>query len=130
MNYDEAAERLGFGVGGCWFVTVYSRERCYGGPEEGGWWYDMMSVVWWRRVNSEEQAHELVATLEAKAAELNEANKRRVYAAAGNLPDIETAYDGIEGYIPRHWSGGDDEQIVVVEEVLGSRVRQERPHYE
>lgn len=22
------------------FVNAYSVERCYGGPEEGGWWYD------------------------------------------------------------------------------------------
>lgn len=22
------------------YVTVYEIERCYGGPEEGGWWYD------------------------------------------------------------------------------------------
>lgn len=22
------------------FVNVYRVERCYGGPEEGGWWYD------------------------------------------------------------------------------------------
>jgi hypothetical protein len=23
-----------------WFVNVYNVDRCYGGPEEGGWWYD------------------------------------------------------------------------------------------
>jgi len=22
------------------YVNVYSVDRCYGGPEEGGWWYD------------------------------------------------------------------------------------------
>jgi hypothetical protein len=22
------------------FVSRYTREICYGGPEEGGWWYD------------------------------------------------------------------------------------------
>ncbi len=23
-----------------WFVNVYEVDRCYGGPEEGGWYYD------------------------------------------------------------------------------------------
>lgn len=23
-----------------WLVSVYSVDRAYGGPEEGGWWYD------------------------------------------------------------------------------------------
>ena len=23
-----------------WRVNVYALDRCYGGPEEGGWWYD------------------------------------------------------------------------------------------
>ena len=22
------------------FLTAYTVDRCYGGPEEGGWWYD------------------------------------------------------------------------------------------
>jgi hypothetical protein len=25
------------------FVSQYSVERCYGGPEEGGWWYDWLT---------------------------------------------------------------------------------------
>lgn len=28
-----------------WYVTVYEIDRCYGGPEEGGWWYDSGRVV-------------------------------------------------------------------------------------
>jgi hypothetical protein len=23
------------------YVNIYRVDRCYGGPEEGGWWYDM-----------------------------------------------------------------------------------------
>jgi hypothetical protein len=23
-----------------YYVNVYAIDRCYGGPEEGGWWYD------------------------------------------------------------------------------------------
>jgi hypothetical protein len=28
-----------------WFVGVYLVDRCYGGPEEGGWWYDAGELV-------------------------------------------------------------------------------------
>jgi len=24
-----------------WWVNVYDMDRCFGGPEEGGWWYDV-----------------------------------------------------------------------------------------
>lgn len=27
-----------------WYVNIYESDRCYGGPEEGGWWYDMGTV--------------------------------------------------------------------------------------
>jgi hypothetical protein len=27
------------------FVAVYAIDRCYGGPEEGGWWYDTGDLV-------------------------------------------------------------------------------------
>jgi hypothetical protein len=27
------------------FINVYEVERCYGGPEEGGWWYDVGEPV-------------------------------------------------------------------------------------
>lgn len=27
------------------YVNVYSIDRAYGGPEEGGWWYDTGDVV-------------------------------------------------------------------------------------
>ena len=34
-----SAERGGFPPG--WkFINVYMIDRCYGGPQEGGWWYD------------------------------------------------------------------------------------------
>lgn len=36
------------------FVNVYEIDRCYGGPEEGGWWYDMGQVVTSRQVKEED----------------------------------------------------------------------------
>ena len=37
---DETAERVRYFPGHVSFVNVYRVERCYGGPEEGGWWYN------------------------------------------------------------------------------------------
>jgi len=28
------------------YVNVYLNDRCYGGPEEGGWWYDTLEPVY------------------------------------------------------------------------------------
>lgn len=30
---------------GTFVVAVYLVDRCYGGPEEGGWWYDAGNLV-------------------------------------------------------------------------------------
>lgn len=27
------------------FINVYEVERCYGGPEEGGWWYNSYRCI-------------------------------------------------------------------------------------
>ena len=27
------------------YVSVYKVERCWGGPEEGGWWYDFYTLI-------------------------------------------------------------------------------------
>lgn len=32
-------------VNGPVYVAIYEVERCYGGPEEGGWWYDRGTVL-------------------------------------------------------------------------------------
>ena len=47
---------------GCFAVTTYCVERCYGGPEEGGWWYN-----WWTPVRVM-----LCATLDDATAQMDE----------------------------------------------------------
>jgi hypothetical protein len=44
------------------YVNVYSIERCYGGPEEGGWWYDWyecLETYPCRNINAETLQEEL-----------------------------------------------------------------------
>lgn len=40
------------------YVNVYSVDRGYGGPEEGGWWYETREPVHFERVSSREEAEE------------------------------------------------------------------------
>ena len=46
---------------GKFFVNTYFMERCYGGPQEGGWWYDCGEPI--ESINlgicSQEEAEEL-----------------------------------------------------------------------
>jgi hypothetical protein len=42
-----------------WFVGVYEVDRCYGGPEEGGWWYDTGSLLQQTAVASRGEAEAL-----------------------------------------------------------------------
>lgn len=42
-----------------WFVGVYSVNRDYGGPEEGGWWFDTGELVQSTAVNSLAEAEAL-----------------------------------------------------------------------
>ena len=40
-------------------VAVYEVNRCYGGPEEGGWWYDAGQLIrQMRQFRNEDQAYE------------------------------------------------------------------------
>jgi hypothetical protein len=41
----EEAERERYRQRGTYVVAVYAMDRCYGGPEEGGWWYDAGTLV-------------------------------------------------------------------------------------
>jgi len=45
---------------GFWFVNVYSMDREFGGPEEGGWWYDTGRFLKSRPCRTRREAHKLV----------------------------------------------------------------------
>lgn len=42
-----------------WWVAVFEIDRCYGGPEEGGWWFDAGEVKQVVPASSYEQAEEI-----------------------------------------------------------------------
>jgi len=45
--------------GDYWWVNVYSVDRAYGGPEEGGWWFDVGYPQEWMRCDTRPQAEQL-----------------------------------------------------------------------
>lgn len=90
------------------YVNAYSVERCYGGPEEGGWWYD---------------AGEPIATI-VVADENDEVGiktaKERLTKEHGWKSNSQGRYSV---------NGGADFEISV-EEVPAEAYPKSRPHYE
>lgn len=115
-------------------VSIYRHERCFGGPEEGGWWYDVYQFEGGKPFTSREEAE---AWLEVAKTEVERMNREEAPARARAfecLPDEDEQpcpANCPEGYIPSDWSDG-GELMVVVEDVMGEmdNTREPRPHYE
>jgi len=117
----------------CW-VSIYLIERCYGGPEEGGWWWTRCELEGGIPFVTEADANAYLATQRAEIAARNK-DQQTVHARAFEcLPDEDEVccpQDAGEGYIPTGWGDGGDYEIVV-EFKLGAmdNSQQGRPHYE
>lgn len=56
------------------FISVYLRDRAYGGPEEGGWWYETGELIRSTQVLSSDEA---ICLQELEQAWCDENNKGR-----------------------------------------------------
>lgn len=112
------------------FVSLYRREQCYGGPEEGGWWYTRLSLDGSLQFPTREAAEFFLAAAKTLVEFKNKAEAPQRHRAMASLPDIETAYHD-EGYIPAGWSDG-GEYWVTIEDRQGESDNSNdgRPHYE
>ena len=52
------------------YVNVYLVDRCYGGPEEGGWYYDAGAPIYSHKLERGERARDLVERFERRFAHL------------------------------------------------------------
>lgn len=52
------------------YVSLYTRQQCYGGPEEGGWWYDVWILESTAYVPTLDTADKLKAAIEKDAEEM------------------------------------------------------------
>jgi hypothetical protein len=88
-------------------ISLYEIERCYGGPEEGGWWYDFYELV--------EVAIELP---------LKHRDYAWTFAGILNCEDPQTQSE------TRYSANGGADRQYIVESERGEYETTERPHYE
>mgnify|MGYP003400567908 FL=1 len=92
-----------------YFISEYQVDRCYGGPEEGGWWYDwndFVKVI--ATAGDEDDAYRVCRALNAAAKkEREEGGERDRYSVIGGA---DVAYH--------------------VEDTPGEDQSTEHPHYE
>lgn len=112
------------------YLSIYTVEQCYGGPEEGGWWFTVRKLDSHIYCDNREQAERLIAETQETLALLNNIH-RADQAEAYNVLGDESSSCYPEGYIPRGWSDGGQYELIV-ESVLGSQDNSNAPtpHYE
>jgi len=89
------------------YVNAYSVQRCYGGPEEGGWWFDAGEPI------------EGIVLPEGSTQEQIEAAKQQLYEKHGWASKYS-----------RSSVLGDEDFEVYVESQLGTAFPTTRPRYE
>jgi hypothetical protein len=101
-----------------WYVTLCVNERCYGGPEEGGWWYDRAAVLEYKSFPDEDTAAAVADRVRERAAELSlEAERVHGEACLSSLDWLEAR--GLEpDYLPE--PNGPEEYFVMVTESVPS----------
>lgn len=130
---------------GLW-LSRYTIEECYGGPEEGGWWYDGWYLDWSECLTIEDlvtQWNELVHDLNDEAMpghELISVNElmlttEQVMERARKLPDVDSQGERIPN-IQEYSLFEVDVRVdrythvaLVVELSRGSHISINRPHY-
>lgn len=112
------------------YVSLYRVDRCYGGPEEGGWWYNHYSLESYQFCNSRQQAEKIKEKIEEKVKELNSQEikdhgeqclRELEYCESHGIDDSNSVFGEVNG---------PTEYYVVIEENLGGQNTTEIPHYE
>ena len=116
------------------YVSLYTIERAYGGPEEGGWWYDKWSLEDSTKFYDREEAEKFKAHLEGEV-ESSGVNEQDLNSAKGldDYPDPsggDPMYDHSDADIPVGFSGLSYNERVVLEDRAGQNETTGRPHYE
>lgn len=110
------------------FVSLYIRTPYYGGPEEGGWWGEDLSLVAHHRCNSEDEAEEVRDRVETLAKQLSdEARQDFGRACLAQCEWLEAR--GLDSdSLPE--VDGEVSYIVMVEDRPGSCAQEGTRHYE
>jgi hypothetical protein len=111
------------------FVSLYRNSRFYGGPEEGGWWGNDITLVATQRFPTEAQAEAAKARLEILRDKLN----RGAQADHGDvcLDQLDACdWDGEEAQARYGEVDGPEEYYVAIEETPGSQEHRSSRYYE
>lgn len=110
-----------------WYVCLCINQRCYGGPEEGGWWYDRGELCEYQVFNNEDTANEVAEKVKEVAKQLSDdSRKKHGEAALRSLEWLEAR--GLDAdYLPE--PNGEEEYYVMVTDSL-PQFDNEVPHYE
>jgi hypothetical protein len=112
------------------YVSVYEKNVCYGGPEEGGWWHTYYKYLGSVKFHTYEQAQAYVAKAEEQAHELRMAAMRSFrdcYSVNHQDP-----MEDIEDDFCRGEMADASDYVVEIEQVPGSMDNSNEaiPHWE
>ena len=102
-------------------VSLYSVERRYGGPEEGGWYYDWCTLLRHTPVITKAQAEQAKESMQEEIRKQKERYEKDRHERWASLPDPEehglpVNHEG--DYVPLGWSDGHVLEVVV-EKIAG-----------
>lgn len=114
------------------YVSLYEIEKCYGGPEEGGWWFDRWTMLSSKKFFDAEEAQTFCDNLnaEVKASGANDEELSSSRGMDAYPASNDPMHDHSDAEIPVGFSGLARNQRAVVEETAGEFETKETPHYE
>ena len=103
---------------GNFYVSLYVKTPYYGGPEEGGWWGNDISLVAYKQYDMEEKAKYVLSKINQLVKELNLESKKAFSKKCSDECDWLEARGLESDYLPE--VNGEEEYFVVVENEIGS----------
>ena len=124
---DEVERAPVFNRGRVW-VSFYEAAQCYGGPEEGGWYYDTLTLI----DSTECTSMSEVASAKRKYSGREHDQTRIIQRAANEALAADHHFDRVTGepedlHLGEHVGG---RAVYYVESVKGEHERHDRPRYE
>lgn len=112
------------------YVSVYTKNEVYGGPEEGGWWHTVYALQGSLRFATRQQAEAYVEQAEQQAQQLQLQASREFQEHY--VSRYQDASADIEDDFCRGEVASSDEYVVIIEEIQGSYDNTKEPigHWE
>jgi len=113
---------------GEFYVSLYQKEQKYGGPEEGGWWRNIITLEASHKVYGEEQAEQLEEKIKVLAKEMQDHSRTEYGKKCLRETEWLEARGLDDSFLPE--PDGPIEYFVVIEELPGQYESRGPSHYE